>query len=123
MSNSSSVLEKSLSSSSSELMGCRGQFFSDLFKQFPDPCWIISEGLFVDCNYAAAQIMGYEQELPDFPIHPADISPLLQPDGQNSKHKAIKMLCLGWQKGSHRFEWVHQTKQPPAKSWWVCIMV
>ncbi len=96
MSNSSSVLENSLSSSSSssELMGCRGQFFSDLFKQFPDPCWIISEGFFVDCNYAAAQIMGYEQELPDFPIHPADISPLLQPDGQNSKHKAIKMLCL-----------------------------
>jgi len=42
---------------------------------------------------------------------PKVMSPPKQPDGRDSIEKAIEMINTAMEKGSHRFEWVHLTKQ------------
>ncbi|MDE1943226.1 MAG: PAS domain S-box protein, partial [Betaproteobacteria bacterium] len=38
---------------------------------------------------------------------PWDLSPSVQPDGQDSEQKAHKMLAIALQEGAHQFEWLH----------------
>jgi len=42
---------------------------------------------------------------------PSVMSPPRQPDGRDSTEKATEMINTAMEKGSHRFEWVHTTKQ------------
>ena len=42
---------------------------------------------------------------------PKVMSPSTQPDGRDSVEKAIEMINTAMEKGFHRFEWVHTTKQ------------
>ncbi|MBU0972945.1 MAG: PAS domain S-box protein [Proteobacteria bacterium] len=77
-----------------------------LFEKSKDAIMILEEGRFVDCNPAAADLLGYKKnEL--VKLHPSQISPDTQPDGQNSFEKAKEMMALALEKGSHLFEWNH----------------
>ncbi len=52
-------------------------------------------------------MLGYEHKDQFLGAHPADISPKNQADGQDSTTKAVEMIDLAIQRGSHRFEWSH----------------
>ena len=85
--------------------------FRDLFEGSPDPCWIIDENnLFMLCNQAAADILGYGSIEELQATHPSKLSPEIQPDGRESFEKANAMMAAAHDKGIHRFEWMHQRK-------------
>ncbi len=82
------------------------QRFRDLFNNSPDPCWLIENGVFTDCNLAAVQVLGYAQR-EDILQHPSRLSPEFQPDGRASFEKAEEMMQRAMRDGLARFEWEH----------------
>lgn len=62
--------------------------------------------IYVKCNSAALRIIGAKEE--DFIIgkHPADISPLKQPDGRLSREKAEEFIEKALYDGTASFDWV-----------------
>lgn len=62
---------------------------------------------FISCNQAAADMLRYAGKSDVLSLHPADLSPALQPDGRLSTEKADEMIAIALRDGSHRFEWVH----------------
>ena len=84
--------------------------FRDLFNRMPEPVWIVADAYFVEANPAALVAIGYTDR-PDFlHLHPGDVSPEYQPDGELSHVKAERMTRLALEKGVHRFEWVHKRR-------------
>jgi two-component system sensor histidine kinase/response regulator len=83
------------------------QRFRSMFELSPDPVWIIENGRFVECNQAAATILGFPDKAALLNVHPSQLSPELQPDGETSFSKAERMMAIAKEKGIHRFEWVH----------------
>ena len=78
-----------------------------LFESSPDPVWIIEDGKFVECNDAAVSMLGYRNKAELLNIHPSQLSPVVQPDGQDSFRKAEEMMRMALEHGLHRFEWEH----------------
>ena len=84
--------------------------FRDLFEKNPDPCWLIENNTFVECNEEAAHTLGYASPEALRYRHPSMVSPQYQPDGRPSKEKANEMMALAYEKGVHRFEWEHMRR-------------
>jgi len=79
-----------------------------LFEKSSDPVLILGEGdTYIDCNNAALEILGYNDKSELIGIHPAQISPEFQPDGQSSYKKGNAIISAGRKFGFQRFEWVH----------------
>jgi diguanylate cyclase (GGDEF)-like protein/PAS domain S-box-containing protein len=78
-----------------------------LFECMPDPVWIIEGNCFIDCNEVAHTMLGYPNKGDFLFVHPSNLSPPLQPDGESSFAKAERMMQMAREKGLHRFEWVH----------------
>ncbi|HNV68142.1 MAG TPA: PAS domain S-box protein [Candidatus Ozemobacteraceae bacterium] len=86
------------------------QRFRDLFELSPDPCLLIDQDQFIECNRAALRLLGFDQKNELVQKHPADISPPTQPDGRNSVDKAAEMTAIARKRGMYRFEWVHRRR-------------
>ena len=82
--------------------------FKLLFEHSSDSIQVITEGNFIDCNYATLELFGLDSKEKFVGLSPAFISPELQPDGQNSMEKAGKMINIAIEKGFYNFEWVHR---------------
>lgn len=78
-----------------------------MFECSPDPVWIIEDGRFVECNDSAIHTLGYASKDQFLNTHPSQLSPPVQPDGEDSYSKAERMMALARDKGLHRFEWIH----------------
>lgn len=81
--------------------------FKTIFELSPDPILIIQGDKFVDCNQAAINILGANSKDALIQINPSKISPLKQPDGQDSYNKAQNIFKSVYEKGVIRFEWLH----------------
>jgi diguanylate cyclase (GGDEF)-like protein/PAS domain S-box-containing protein len=79
-----------------------------VFEQSPDPAWIIDGHHFVEANAAARAAIGYTDKAEFLRLHPSQISPELQPDGESSYLKAERHMRTAEGQGVHRFEWVHR---------------
>jgi PAS domain S-box-containing protein len=79
-----------------------------LFDQLPDPVLILRNHRFVDANPAALSCIGLLDKPQPLDLHPADLSPERQPDGELSYDKAERMMAIAEQQGIHRFHWLHQ---------------
>ncbi len=75
------------------------------FENSPDANLVIDDGVFVDCNQAAVQMLRYHSKDDLLSLSPSDLSPSLQPDGSSSSSKVKQMIATALEKGSHRFEW------------------
>ncbi len=71
---------------------------------------------FIDANRKALEMMG-AKEKGQLHKHPARLSPLLQPDGQNSFDKMNAIINRALDKGEESFEWV--VKPLHAKEFWI----
>jgi len=90
------------------LLGESEKRFLDILYASQDAILLIDGDTFVDCNESAARMLGYATREECLRKHPSELSPPLQPDGKPSFDKANEMMRLAYEKGFHRFEWVHQ---------------
>ncbi len=84
--------------------------FKEFFENNPDPCWLIDNDSFIECNQEAARILGYPDKAALVATDPISVSPPTQPDGSDSETKAREMREIALQKGMHRYEWVYQKR-------------
>ncbi len=82
--------------------------FRLLFEHSSDAHLIAMDDVITDCNDATIRLLKCSSKKEVLKIHPAQLSPLRQPDGQLSVEKAAKMDALARKNGYHRFEWMHQ---------------
>jgi PAS domain S-box-containing protein len=82
--------------------------FMDVLYAAQDAILLIDGDTFVDCNEAAARMLGYPTREEFLMSHPSKLSPDRQPDGRDSFEKANEMMEMAMAQGFHRFEWVHR---------------
>ncbi len=78
-----------------------------LFENSADPILIIEGGRFTECNLAAVQMLGFDDKSEVLDLHPSEISPQYQPDGQLSIEKSEGILARLENEPYQRFEWTH----------------
>lgn len=83
-------------------------WFRKIFESSPDPAWMIEGNRFVDCNGAAVETLGYPSREALLNLHPSQLSPPSQADGEGSFVKAERILALVMERGFHCFEWLHR---------------
>lgn len=84
------------------------EVFRALFDYSTNPHLLFDKTGIVNCNAATISLLGYESKENILNLHPAKLSPEIQPDGKNSDKKAKEMDSLAKEKGYHRFEWTHR---------------
>jgi len=85
--------------------------FRDLVWSQSDPVLVMDQGMFLDCNQAAVRVFGAADRQQILNTHPGILSPPTQPCGRTSEVAADDMIAQAFSKGTHRFEWDHQTLQ------------
>jgi two-component system sensor histidine kinase/response regulator len=81
--------------------------WKSLFKQSIQPMLLIKEGVFVDCNRAAVELLGLSGPEDILQTSPDKISPKFQPDGTLSVIKAARLIDQAFALGAVHFEWEH----------------
>ncbi len=84
------------------------QRFLSVLHAADDAILLIDAETFVDCNDATARMLGYPSRDGFLMTHPSELSPPVQPDGRSSFEKAGEMMRTAFDKGFHRFEWMHR---------------
>ena len=84
--------------------------YHTLFEKTTDALLLIDGNKFIDCNQATLDMLGYNTKEELYDTHPSELSPEIQPDGQQSSEKANEMIAIAFQRGCHRFEWEHIRK-------------
>jgi len=82
--------------------------FRELFEKSGDANLILENGVFIDCNLSALNMLNYQSKGTLLHTHPSKISPENQPDGDNSYSLAEQMMKIAVKNGTHRFEWIHK---------------
>lgn len=81
--------------------------FRKLFEDSYDASLIMENGIFVNCNQAAVQLLNYESKADIINKSPNDLSPKYQDDGILSKQKASFIIDFILKNTtSYRFEWL-----------------
>ena len=82
--------------------------FRVLFDHSSDAHLIFDDTGILDCNNAAVAMLRCVDKRELLRLHPAALSPELQPDGRRSLEKSVEMDRTARERGHHRFEWVHR---------------
>ncbi|HKL08639.1 MAG TPA: PAS domain S-box protein [Bacteroidales bacterium] len=85
--------------------------FRLLFDLSYDPILIFKNFQFIDCNPATLTLLGYSSKDEFQEELETILSPEYQPDGERSLDKAKKMMKNAYERGYHRFEWMHLNKE------------
>jgi PAS domain S-box-containing protein len=81
--------------------------FRTLFNSSRDAVMLFDGEAFEDCNPATLVTFGCSSRAEFCTKHPADLSPPVQPDGQDSRGLANRHIERALAEGSLRFEWQH----------------
>jgi PAS domain S-box-containing protein len=82
--------------------------FRALFEYSSDAHLILGEAGILDCNAAAIAMLRADSKEQVLRVHPAVLSPEVQPDGRRSLEKSVEMDRTAYERGSHTFEWMHR---------------
>ncbi len=97
-------------SEADEVLAGIEQSYRTLFEAASDAIFIVKGNRFVACNQSAVTIFGCSNKN-DFIGHsPWEFSPPIQPDGSDSKQKAIMLVKAASDGYAQRFEWKHIKK-------------
>jgi PAS domain S-box-containing protein len=80
-----------------------------LYEESADPILLMENGVYIDCNKSAQNLLGLQNRHQIRKVKPGDISPEYQPDGLRSDEKAADMIATAIDQGNHLFEWEHIT--------------
>ena len=86
------------------------RIFKTLVDNSADGILILKNERFISCNPATVSLLEYSSHEELLALHPGQISPKFQPDGEPSGEKASRMIRLALEKGRHRFEWQYLKK-------------
>jgi PAS domain S-box-containing protein len=81
--------------------------FRLLFERSADAMFLLDGKKFIDCNNAAVEMMKCSSRDELLDLHPSEISPERQTDGQSSREKSEEMIKKAFEKGTHKFEWIY----------------
>ncbi|MEO1636613.1 MAG: GAF domain-containing protein, partial [Cyanobacteria bacterium J06631_9] len=95
--------------------------FRYLFEKSADAILLLKPEGFLSCNQASVDLFGYHHKEQLCNLHPSQISPEFQPDGQTSFDKANAMISRAIETGSHQFEWMHQRSN--GETFWADVML
>ena len=76
------------------------------FERSPDAILLLDDGVFIDCNQTAVDLLRAAEKDELLSLSPSDLSPTIQPDGTSSAIKAQQMIATALDRGSHCFEWL-----------------
>ena len=93
---------------SEQALRANEQKFRVLFEESSEAHLLFDESGIIDCNLAAIHLLRANDKSQIMSLHPAVLSPEFQPDGTRSLEKSVRMDSIAREKGSHRFEWMHQ---------------
>ncbi|MCA9658615.1 MAG: PAS domain S-box protein, partial [Myxococcales bacterium] len=82
--------------------------FRAIFEGSNDAIMLLRREGFFDCNTRTLAMFGVATKEDFVGLHPADISPPWQADGSDSRARAEWMIDAAFDRGSSRFEWLHQ---------------
>ena len=82
--------------------------FRVLFEYAADALLILGADGILDCNAAAIAMLRARHKDDVLRVHPAVLSPEVQPDGRRSLEKSVEMDRTAHTNGYHRFEWIHR---------------
>jgi len=82
--------------------------FRTLYESTTDAVLLADENGILDCNPAAVAIYGCATREELCSLHPADLSPPLQPCGTDSLTLSNQRMATAMEKGTNHFEWVHK---------------
>ena len=78
------------------------------FEASMDALMLLDEKSFIDCNNETLRLFGF-MSVNDFTKNnPADLSPILQPDGSSSLESAVNHIKKALWSGKENFFWVHK---------------
>ncbi len=92
-----------------ELLQSEGKLQA-IFKGSNDAILLLTEKGFFDCNPKALEMFGLKDMQELINVHPSEVSPKFQRDGQSSITKADEMIQIALKNGVNRFEWMHKRK-------------
>lgn len=95
--------------------------YKTIFEQLTDAVMLIKDDYFIDCNDAATKIFGFNEREDIIQMHPGELSPPYQSDGEESSIKASRMIQECMDKGFNRFEWQH--KKVDGTVFWMDIIL
>jgi len=78
-----------------------------LLSRIGDASLLIKDNMYVDCNQAAVDILGYPNKQALLNVEPVKMSPITQPDGRNSVEKGNEIMAKGYRESSTYIEWEH----------------
>ena len=84
-------------------------YYHDFFQKTKSSVLILKENSIHYANNSALELFGYQMS-EILSLHPSDLSPKLQADGEVSIIKADKMITIAIKNGSNIFEWRHCNK-------------
>lgn len=84
------------------------QKFRTLFDSTRDAVMLLDENGFFECNQATLQMFDCPNNETFHALHPADLSPPLQPGGIDSVTLAQEHIQKALDEGRDQFEWVHR---------------
>lgn len=82
--------------------------FRSIFEGSSDAIMLLTKEGFFDCNARALEIFGLACKEELFTLHPAQLSPVYQPDGTDSRSAADEKILLTFDRGHCRFNWMHR---------------
>jgi PAS domain S-box-containing protein len=113
-------LEQQVADRTRELQQSEARF-RQLYEQSADAILLLDGDVFIDCNTAALQMMRCTDKKQLLSLHPAQLSPKIQPDGRDSFEKAQEITARAFSLGSYRFEWMH--RRLDGEDFWVEVLL
>ncbi|MDD2708724.1 MAG: ATP-binding protein [Verrucomicrobiae bacterium] len=103
-------LERELSSLREEVQKARENEAKAraIYEGTSDAVMLATEQGFLDGNPRALKMYGFASKEEFIHTHPGNLSPPTQPDGRDSLTASLEEIRTGFEKGTHRFEWVHK---------------
>jgi PAS domain S-box-containing protein len=93
-----------------EAREAREERFRALFESTDEALFLMDGAVFVDLNPRCLEMFGLHDRSDMIGRSPVDFSPPLQPDGRDSREKALEYILAGLQGCPQRFYWKHARK-------------
>jgi len=82
--------------------------FRSLYELTSLPVLMLYEKAIADANTATLKLFGCTAPQQLYGKNPGQLSPLFQPNGRDSLSLVNEMIAIAFERGNHRFDWVHQ---------------